>query len=109
MFTQKDLQQIRSKGISIDEINQQIKHFQLGFPPTDITMPATPGKGIMLLTDGDQEHFRQVFLNNGPDNRIIRFVPASGAASRMFKSLFNALEKLEGTSADEQWEWIEWE
>ena len=50
MFSQKDLQQIRSKGISIDEINQQIRHFQQGFPPADITMPATPGKGIMLLT-----------------------------------------------------------
>jgi hypothetical protein len=109
MFTQKDLQQIRSKGIIIDEINQQIKHFQLGFPPADITMPATPGKGIILLTDGDQEHFRHVFLNNGPDNRIIRFVPASGAASRMFKSLFNALEKLEGKSEEEQWKWIEGE
>ena len=106
MFTQKDLQQIRSKGISIDEINQQIKHFQHGFPPADITMPATPGKGIMLLTEGDQEHFRQVFLNNGPDNRIIRFVPASGAASRMFKELYNALEKFEGKGTGAQWEWI---
>ena len=106
MFTQKDLQQIRSKGISIDEINQQIKHFQLGFPPADITMPATPGKGIMLLTEGDQEHYRQVYINNGPDNRIIRFVPASGAASRMFKDLYNALDELKGKSPEAQWEWI---
>jgi len=106
MFTQKDLQQIRSKGISIDEVNQQIKHFQLGFPPADITMPATPGKGIMLIAEGDQEHYRNVFLDNAPDNRIIRFVPASGAASRMFKDLFNALELLEGKKPGEQWEWI---
>lgn len=107
MLTQKDLQQIRSKGISIDEINQQIKHFQLGFPPADITMPATPGKGIMLLNEGSQNHYRNVFLDNGPDNRIIRFVPASGAASRMFKTLFNAREKLEGKKPEEQWEWIQ--
>jgi len=106
MFTQKDLQQIRSKGISIDEINQQIKHFQLGFPPADITMPATPGKGIMLLTEGAQKHYRNVFLDNAPDNRIIRFIPASGAASRMFKSLFSALEKLEGKNPEAQWKWI---
>ena len=59
-------------------------------------MPATPGKGIMLLTEGAQEHYRNVFLDNAPDNRIVRFVPASGAASRMFKALFNALEELEG-------------
>ena len=43
MFTQKDLQQIRSKGVSIDDINYQIKHFQNGFPAADITIPATPG------------------------------------------------------------------
>lgn len=106
MFTQKDLQQIRSKGISIDIINQQIKHFQLGFPPADITMPATPGKGIMLLNEGSEKHYRNIFQDNAPDNRIIRFIPASGAASRMFKSLFNAREKLAGKSPEAQWEWI---
>lgn len=106
MFSQKDLQQIRSKGISIDDINQQIKHFQQGFLPADITMPATPGKGIMLLTEGDQQHFRDVFLDNAPDFRIIRFIPASGAASRMFKSLFEALDTLKGTPQKEQQRWI---
>ncbi len=106
MFSQKDLQQIRSKGISIDDINQQIRHFQLGFPPADITMTATPGKGIILLSEGDQQGFRDVFLDNAPDFRIIRFIPASGAASRMFKSLFGALGALEGKSGEEQQQWL---
>ena len=66
MFTQKDLQQIRAKGISIDDINQQIKHFQHGFPPADITMPATPGKGIMLLTEGDQKHYQEYLPGQWP-------------------------------------------
>jgi len=106
MFSQKDLQQIRSKGISIDDINQQIKHFQQGFPPADITMPASPGKGIMLLNEGDQKHYKEVFLDNAPDFRIIRMVPSSGAASRMFKSLFSAREELTGKSIEEQQERI---
>jgi len=106
MFTQKDLQQIRSKGISIDDINQQIKHFQHGFPSADITMAATPGKGIMLLNEGAQKHYRNVYMENAPHNRIIRFVPSSGAASRMFKSLFNALDNLEGKDMEAQLEWI---
>lgn len=106
MFSQKDLQQIRSKGISIDDINQQIKHFQQGFPPADITMAASPGKGIMLLNEGDQQHYKEVFLDNAPDFRIIRMVPSSGAASRMFKSLFSAREELTGNSIEEQQEWI---
>ena len=107
MFTQKDLQQIRSKGINIDDINHQIKHFQHGFPPADITMPATPGQGILVLSEGDQQHFKDVFLDNAPDFRITRFIPASGAASRMFKSLFEALEALEGKDSQEQWQWVE--
>lgn len=107
MFTQKDLQQIRSKGIGIDVINQQIKYFQKGFPPADITMPATPGKGIMMLSDGDQQYYRKVFQNNGPENRIIRLIPSSGAASRMFKELFTALEKMEGKDREEQQAYID--
>jgi hypothetical protein len=106
MFTQKDLQQIRSKGISIDEINHQIRYFQNGFLPADITLPATPGKGILLLNEGDQQHFQDVFNDNAPDFNMIRFIPASGAASRMFKSLYNALENLEGKQLKDQQEWI---
>lgn len=109
MFSQKDLQQIKSKGIKIDEINRQIKHFKAGFPPADITMPATPGKGIMCLTDGDEHHYLEVFRQNGPDFQIMRFIPASGAATRMFKSLYAALENLETKSPAEQKSWIDGE
>lgn len=107
MFSQKDLKQIGSKGIHIDEINQQIKHFHQGFPPSDITMPATCGKGIAALSDGDEQHYLDVFLDNAPDFRMCRFIPASGAATRMFKDLYGALEKLEGRSRSEQEEWIQ--
>ena len=107
MFTQKDLQQIADKGARIDEINRQIKHFQNGFPPSDITMPATPGKGILCLTDGNERHFQDVFRNNAPDFHITRFIPASGAATRMFQSLFGAMDKLEGKSREKQQMWID--
>ncbi|HER08339.1 MAG TPA: DUF4301 family protein [Bacteroides sp.] len=106
MFSQKDLHQIQERGIAIDEINRQIKYFKTGFPPADITMPATPGKGIMCLTDGDEQHYLEVFRQNGPDFHIIRFIPASGAASRMFKSLYRALENLERISPEAQKKWI---
>ena len=107
MFSQKDLKQIASKGIHIDEINQQIKHFNQGFPASDITMPATPGKGILILTEGDELHYLDVFLDNAPDFRMYRFIPASGAATRMFKDLYAALEKLDGKIREDQEDWIE--
>jgi hypothetical protein len=106
MFNQKDLKQFAKKGITIDEINRQIKYFQSGFPFADIHMPATPGKGIICLTEGDEQHYKDVFLNNGPDFHITRFIPASGAASRMFKSLYAAMEKLEGKDKEQQEKWI---
>lgn len=107
MFNQKDLQQIRKKGVRIDDINRQIKQFNSGFPSADISMPATPGRGIMRMTEGDEEHYREIFRQNGPDFHITRFIPASGAATRMFKSLYSALGKLDGKSSEEQRTWIE--
>ncbi len=107
MFTQKDLRQIADKGIAIDDLNRQIRYFQNGFPPSDVTMPATPGKGILILTNGDEQRYQDVFLNNGPDYHKTRFIPASGAATRMFKSLYAAIEKMQGMSGDEQLHWIE--
>ncbi len=106
MFSQKDLQQIRKKGITIDEINRQIKSFETGFPPADITMPATPGRGIITLNEGDERHYREVYEQNAPDFHLTRFIPASGAASRMFKSLFSALEDLKGNTRERQLEMI---
>lgn len=107
MFNQKDLHQIEKKGIRIDDINRQIKYFKTGFPPADISMPATPGQGIICLTNGDEKHYQEVFLQNGPDFHITRFIPASGAATRMFKSLYSALENLEGKSSGDQHAWVE--
>ncbi|MEN8156581.1 MAG: DUF4301 family protein [Bacteroidota bacterium] len=107
MFNQKDLHQISDRGVSLDEINNQIRHFKNGFPPADITMPATPGKGIITLTTGDEKRFLKVFRTNAPDFHITRFIPASGAASRMFKSLYSAMEELEGIPVEEQHEWID--
>ena len=107
MFTQKDLHQIAKKGIQLDEINRQIHHFQKGFPPTYLHMSATPGKGIIVLSEGDEQRFREIFLNNGPDFNITRFIPASGAATRMFKSLYEAFDQLEGRSKEEQSAWVD--
>jgi len=107
MFTQKDLQEIQKKGISIDNINRQIKYFKTGFPSANITLAATPGQGIICLDSGEERHYKNLFTKNGPDFHITRFVPASGAASRMFKSLFSALEDLEGKSREEQAHYVE--
>ncbi len=73
-------------------ISQQIESFKKGFPFLKITGPATPNKGIKVLSEEEiQKH-----LNSYPEKAakidVVKFVPASGAASRMFKDLFSFLE-----------------
>lgn len=107
MFAQKDLQQISRKGILIDDIYRQIRFFETGFPAADIYRPATSGHGIMVLTKGDESYYRDQFRRKGPGFHITRFIPASGAATRMFKSLFSAVDHLNDLSIQDQKRWIE--
>ncbi len=93
MFKQSDLEQLKSKGIAEDSVKRQLKQFVDGFPFADITRPATNGDGITVLNDKEQEQFLSIYgesVKNGL--RTVKFVPASGAATRMFKDLFNFVE-----------------
>ena len=71
MFNQRDLRQIKEKGINIDDLNRQIKYFKSGFPYADIERPATPSRGIMMLTDGDEKHFQEIFDKNEMEAHVV--------------------------------------
>lgn len=85
-------------------IEEQIGHFKNGFPWLDIVAPATPDKGICVLNP-EEVRAAAAYCDTASVNGKCKFVPASGAASRMFKDLFAGLEKaekgesLEGTPA----------
>ncbi len=89
MFTENDIIQINERGSSVAEIEKQIGHFIKGFPFMNLLKPATKGDGITVLTAELAEklvaHYDQ-HLEHGLSP--VKFVPASGAASRMFQSLF---------------------
>ncbi len=89
MLTANDQQLLKTKGISAEMIEAQTKRFEEGFPLLRIHSVATVGKGIMRLSDRDISHYIKVWreaLASGTE--IEKFVPASGAASRMFKNMF---------------------
>lgn len=93
MFTQEDLQQLREKGISEQQIQEQLHCFETGFPYLKLEASAGLGNGILSLDDSAADHYLEVwdeYLATNPD--IVKFVPASGAASRMFKNLFEFLD-----------------
>ncbi len=88
LFTEQDLQQFRERGISPEQVEKQLSLFRKGFPFADIRRPATPGDGILVLDETQKKRYEILYEKEGSSFRIVKFVPASGAASRMFKSLF---------------------
>jgi len=87
MFTEKDLIQIRNKGIQPEKIEEQINCFRKGFPFISLHAPATTEDGIRKLGEQDLQTFITAYDQYKRGKRIVKFVPASGAATRMFKDL----------------------
>lgn len=87
-----DQRQLDSKGITSEDIRQQLTIFQNGIPFTALDRACTIGDGITKLNDADIKHYAQLFQKSIDSGRVTKFVPASGAASRMFKSLLSALD-----------------
>lgn len=94
MFSEKDLSRIREKGISLKEIESQLNLFRNGIDFVNLKAPATPGNGIAVPTRDEQTELEKYFEKNISRYPVSKFVPASGAASRMFKALFAAMKEL---------------
>lgn len=93
MYTQDDLKIFASRGISEEKINEQLNSFATGFPYLRLSASASIGNGILAVDETLAQEYLAVwndYLAN--DHRIVKFVPASGAASRMFKNLFEFLD-----------------
>ena len=55
MFNQKDIDQIRQRGSGLRVVEEQIEHFKKGFPWMKIVGPATPERGIRVLSDAEAD------------------------------------------------------
>lgn len=87
-FSDQDIKQIEQHGLTLDAVNQQIEHFKSGFPFADITRPATIGDGIFEYDENTINEFIKIYDDTHDNYTITKFVPASGAATRMFRDLF---------------------
>ena len=90
-FSLKDIYQIRSHGLTVDAVNKQIEKFETGFPFVDIVKPASVGDGVKQIPQTDCQKYIDMFHQYQSAHKIVKFVPASGAATRMFKDLFDFL------------------
>lgn len=94
MFSPKDLQQIELKGMNLNQIENQITNFKTGFPFINLKAAATPGHGLKVFGAKDAKELIDEYSDAMEDKSILKFVPASGAASRMFKHLFEFRDDL---------------
>lgn len=92
-LTENDLQQLSEKGISKEQLVKQIEIFRSGIPFIRLVKPALVEHGIIKYNPAREQELIGTFESNRPGLELLKFVPASGAASRMFKSLFSFLEK----------------
>lgn len=93
MFTPKDIEQISAKGTNLEKVEHQMQCFVKGFPFLPINRAAVVGDGIVALPADSVEQLvisYDIALECGAD--VLKFVPASGAATRMFKELYEFVE-----------------
>ncbi|MCI6876395.1 MAG: DUF4301 family protein [Parabacteroides sp.] len=105
MLNAKDLELLQAKGISEAKMEEQLACFAKGFPYLEIAASASVEKGIMVIPQESQSTYMAAWdAYLAKNKRIVKFVPASGAASRMFKNLFEFLsaEYNEPTNAFEK-------
>ena len=92
LFTEEDFKQIQDIGLTPDKVLAQIEAFKKGFPFLTLDRPCTVGDGIEVLAKEDMERYVGACEKACLSGRAMKFVPASGAASRMFK-LFLAFNR----------------
>ena len=88
MFTPEDYKVIHELGIQESTIEKQLSQFKNGFPPLPIVKNVTVGDGIHRINDDEKEELTGLYEKSCQDLDVQKFVPASGAASRMFKALY---------------------
>ena len=86
-FTSYDFVAIYQKGISMATVSKQIHFLQNGVPVLHLDRPATLNDGIQSLTPEEAKYHADYFDEKKKSLQLKKFVPASGAASRMFKFL----------------------
>lgn len=79
--------------MTLEMVKKQIDVFKKGLPYVNLKSAATPGHGILMVDDEERNRLIKSYDQKRKDLSILKFVPASGAATRMFKFLFEFLNE----------------
>ncbi len=100
MFTKEDLKQLQGRGSDPKVVENQLDNFKKGFPFINLDRPAIVGDGIKAFNQRDAKKLSYYYDSNSKRYEVLKFVPASGAASRMFKLLYEFMESYTGSGAE---------
>lgn len=95
ILTSQDLEQLQQRGSSLPKIREQITYLTQGLPFVELARPATAHDGIRVINEEDMEYLTRLHDKQQAAGRFSKFVPASGAASRMFELLFEFQQRRE--------------
>jgi hypothetical protein len=95
-FSPQDLQELQERGVSPAEAERQLGLFRVPPAPAALERPCTVGDGILRLSAAEQAKYERLGHEHLKLGGVAKFVPASGAATRMFKDLLAALEQKDG-------------
>lgn len=104
MLTSKNIDQITRQGVSVSDIEKQLACFEKGFPFTKLVRSASKNDGIEVFDVKQIDALLDSYKTKKSGRVLLKFVPASGAASRMFKQLceFRSAYKI-GADNDALW------
>ncbi|WP_378179428.1 DUF4301 family protein [Aquimarina sp. SS2-1] len=94
-ITDKDIKLITSKGLTVEKVLAQIETFKNEIPFVALRSAATLNNGVLKFSEHYQTELTKLYESRSSDLETIKFVPASGAATRMFKELFKFLDNYE--------------
>lgn len=101
MLESKDIDFIKHKGIELNQFKTHIHNFKTGFPHSALDSAVTVGNGLIRFSENDVETLIDLFDSASASRDLLKFVPASGAATRMFKHLFEFRDSTGSKPTDE--------
>lgn len=102
MFTKEDLHQIEQHGLTQAQVEHQLENFRQGFPFLKVVRAASAGDGVMVMSQEQVASAVARYEEKASELQVVKFVPASGAATRMFKELFEFVNEDKYTAGIER-------
>lgn len=99
-YSKEDLKNFKHREIKAEGIDRQLANFEKGFGYISLSEPATVDNGILRIAPEEEEHLLENYENARKECHMLKMVPASGSATRMFKDLFGFMDTYKGTEEE---------